>query len=205
MAKIQTPFLRRPMRFASILFLGLCVPLTAFGPDWRPTLPGSVAVIRNGLACAPVSAPACVQRAIRAVKGLSKRPDRWEGAGTARFTIKQMMARQGCVACCIPWLDFGEPTPTEGALRRESWAGSLDYGFCSARARFCQVGGAALGYGRSQGSSAGATSVSRGGFRGGFCGEVFHRFLRDSRIRFVGGLAVFPGPAYIQRVYGGSV
>jgi hypothetical protein len=103
------------MRFTAILFLGLCGPLTAFGADSRPTVPGQVAVIKNGLACAPLGAPESVQRAIWAVNGLSKKPYRW-GGGHGTFYDRGYDC-SGTVSFLLHHAaGLGDPTPSRGML-----------------------------------------------------------------------------------------
>ena len=57
---------------------------SATPPTSGPTVPGSRAVIRNGIACAPENAPLAVKRAIWATNFLTRKPYVW-GGGHATF------------------------------------------------------------------------------------------------------------------------
>lgn len=66
-----------PLRAVVLIFLAiLCAPPLRAG---GPTVPGSVAVLRNGIAHAPAAAPLAIKRAIWAVNTLRHKPYRWGG------------------------------------------------------------------------------------------------------------------------------
>jgi hypothetical protein len=103
------------MRFAPLFFLGLCVPLTTFGAEPQPTVPGRVAVMKNDLACAPKEAPEVVQRAIWAVNGLCRKPYRW-GGGHGTFYDRGYDC-SGTVSFLLHHAaGLREPTPSRGLL-----------------------------------------------------------------------------------------
>lgn len=67
--------------FLSFIFLGTLRVTCAADPFplRGPTVPGKVARLRHGVACAPETAPIAVKRAIWAGNQLRKRPYRWGG------------------------------------------------------------------------------------------------------------------------------
>jgi hypothetical protein len=64
-----------------LLALAICLSLCAarFAALAGPTVPGKLAVLRDGIAYAPADAPDCVQKAIWAVNGIQRKPYRWGG------------------------------------------------------------------------------------------------------------------------------
>lgn len=72
--------LRRAGVFLSFLvFAAAPVRAVSLFPTHGPTVPGQVAQLRQGLACAPERAPLAVKRAIWAANDLRKRPYRFGG------------------------------------------------------------------------------------------------------------------------------
>jgi hypothetical protein len=62
-----------------VLSVATSVSLAASFPDSGPTIPGNAALLRNGMAFAPVNAPVSVQRAIWAANQLRTKPYRYGG------------------------------------------------------------------------------------------------------------------------------
>ena len=104
------------MRRIAIPLLSLLLPAAA-GLAANPTVPGSVAVLKGGLASAPANAPPAVQKAIWAVNTIVRKPYRW-GGGHSTFldvgydcsgSVSFMLHNAGVLDA---------PTPSKGLL---SW------------------------------------------------------------------------------------
>lgn len=105
----------RPLLLFSFIGL-LAAPCLAKGP----TVPGDLAVLKNGIAHAPANAPLAVKQAIWAVNAIVRKPYRW-GGGHATFhdrgydcsgTVSFLLHHAGAMATPAPskgLLQWGKP------------------------------------------------------------------------------------------------
>lgn len=78
-------FMRRGGALLGLVFLGTATSVLAdLFPLRGPTVPGTIAQLRHGVACAPEKAPVAVKRAIWAANQLRSKPYRY-GGGHASF------------------------------------------------------------------------------------------------------------------------
>ena len=118
---LDVPAPRCILKFFAFLFflgLGFVIPRGIAGP----TVPGKVAILRDGVAYAPADAPAAVQNAIWAVNGIQRKPYRW-GGGHGSFndvgydcsgTVSYFLHHAGLLAAPSPsrgLLGFGKAGP----------------------------------------------------------------------------------------------
>ena len=88
----------------------------ALWPGDRPTVSGSRAVLRNGIAYAPSRAPQNVKNAIWAVNGLQRKPYRW-GGGHASFHDRGYDC-SGAVSYALHYAGaLSSPLPSTGFIR----------------------------------------------------------------------------------------
>jgi len=105
----------------SLVFIFLAASsLGAWARDTGPTVKGEVALLRNGVACAPSKAPPAVKKAIWALNAIQRKPYRW-GGGHGTFydigydcsgTVSFLLHHAGVLEQPTPskaLLTFGEP------------------------------------------------------------------------------------------------